>query len=755
MKTYTVQGMDCAECARTIEKGVSRLEGVRSVQVDFAAGKMQVEGDAAPEAIRERVEALGYRIVGVGARRAAPLQTSHTNGLIGFWRYLLARWETRLAVIGGAMILVGLALALLLSGRTDGLASTVIEGLYIVAMLVALYPIARSGVNNLRINHDFNINLLMSIAAIGAVFIGETLEAATVIFLFAIGEALEGYTADRARSSLRSLMELAPAQATRIRRAEFVSGDNFISLGEIDTAGRGDLPGRPYTEEVVPVEALAIGDTILVEPGERVAMDGVVTAGESGVNQAPITGESIPVHKATGAEVYAGTINGSGALEVRVTRLAADNTLSRIIQLIEAAQSVRAPSQRLIDRFAHYYTPAVVVVALLVAIIPPLVFNAPFYDTPDGRGWLYRALALLVIACPCALVISTPVTVISAITAAARRGVLIKGGAHLEALGRVRAFAFDKTGTLTTGQPVVTVTRSIDCETGEPCAQCDDVLALAAAVERRSAHPLAKAVMNAAQSRGLAETYAPADSVEMLAGRGVQGRVNDKLVTVGNHNLFDAEHPHSADLCALIEAAEAQGQTSMLLCDGDRVRGFIAVADRARADSQQVVSDLKALGNTTVMLTGDNAAVAQAIGRAVGVDDVRAGLLPADKVDAVKGLMNAYGSVAMVGDGVNDTPALAAATVGIAMGGAGSAQALETADIALMADDLRQLPFAVRLSRFARRLIVQNIALSLGMKAAFMLLALAGGASLWMAILADVGMSLVVTLNGMRPLRLR
>ncbi len=758
--------MDCADCARTIERGVSRLEGVQAARVDFAASKLQIEGNPSLEALQERVEALGYKIQddgeAVGTRHAVSLHgtSAKLGGILGFWRYLLSRQETRLAVIGGALILAGLALSVVMAGRTRGFAPTLIEALFITAMLVALYPIARSGLNNLRINHDFNINLLMTIAAIGAVVIGETLEAATVIFLFAIGEALEGYTADRARDSLRSLMQLAPLAAIRIRRGGYISnaGDNLISI-EQDMSGRGDLAGRPYTppvyqEETVPVEQLAIGDTILVKPGERVAMDGVVTAGESGVNQAPITGESIPVHKATGSDVFAGTINGSGALEVRVTRLAADNTLSRIIQLVEEAQSVRAPSQRMIDRFAHYYTPAVVVIALLVAIIPPLFFYAPFYDTADARGWLYRALALLVIACPCALVISTPVTVISAITAAARHGVLIKGGAHLEALGRVRAFAFDKTGTLTTGQPTVTITRSVDCQTGDECDQCDDVLALASAVERRSAHPLAKAVVHAAQSRGLAEAYAPAEAVEMLAGRGLQGRVNGKLVTVGNHDLFDAEHPHSANLCDLVNSAETQGQTSMLLCDGDRVRGFIAVADTARADSQQAIRDLKALGSATIMLTGDNAAVAQAIGRAVGVDDVRAGLLPADKVDAVKGLLDTYGSVAMVGDGVNDTPALAASTVGVAMGGAGSAQALETADIALMADDLRQLPYAVRLSRFAQGLIVQNITLSLGMKVAFMALALVGGASVWAAILADVGMSLAVTLNGMRAGRM-
>jgi Zn2+/Cd2+-exporting ATPase len=731
MKTYTVEGMDCADCARTIEKGVSRLDGVTSAQVDFATSKLHIDGDVPLDVLQQRVEALGYKLQNddrVGAQGNAPLQNSPKNpgAIEGFWLYLLSRRETRLAVIGGGLILLALVLSVV------GVSAILVYAIYVLAMLVALYPIARSGLNNLIINHDFNINLLMSIAAIGAVLIGEYLEGATVIFLFAIGESLEGYTADRARDSLRSLMELAPAQAIRIRRDE-----------------------ASYREEIIPVGQLVPGDTILVKPGERIAMDGTVTTGESEVNQAPITGESMPVHKAAGAEIYAGTINGSGTLEVRVTHLAADNTLNRIIQLVEEAQSVRAPSQRLVDRFARYYTPAVVVIALLVATIPPFLFNAPFHDTADGHGWLYRALSLLVIACPCALVISTPVTVISAITAAARRGVLIKGGAHLEALGQVKAFAFDKTGTLTVGKPAVTTIRSVDCKTGETCELCDDVLALASAVERRSTHPLARAVVHEAQTRGLAEAYAPAEAVEMLAGRGVQGTINGKRVTVGNHALFDAEHPHSADLCALVDAAEASGQTSMLLSDGDRVRGFISVADVPRSDSQQIIGELKSLGAATVMLTGDNQTVAQSIGRGVGVDDVRAGLLPADKVDAVQGLLSKYGSAAMVGDGVNDTPALAAATVGIAMGGAGSAQALETADIVLMADDLRQLPYAVRLSRFARQLIVQNIALSFGMKAVFMLLALLGGASLWAAILADVGMSLVVTLNGMRPLRMK
>lgn len=724
-KTYPIQGMDCAHCAQELEDGVSKLPGVQNVRVDFATAKMHLEGDVPFETLRQRVEALGKHIA-ENPTAQAPAPVSAQSPVIAFIRYLLTRQETRLALAGGGIILLGILAAVLGGGQTP---ESVPTGFFILATTVAAYPIARSGLRTLLINHDFNINLLMTIAAIGAIIINQTLEAATVIFLFAIGEALEGYTGDRARDSLRSLLELSPTSATR------------LMYGMI--------------QETVGVVDLRVGDSILVKPGERIPMDGTVTSGESGVNQAPITGESIPVHKAPGADVFAGTVNGDGALEVRVTRLAADNTLSRIIRLVEEAQSVRAPSQRLIDQFARYYTPGVVVIAALVALVPPLLFNAPFYSTPTTQGWLYRALELLVIACPCSLVISTPVTIISAITAAARQGVLIKGGAYLEALGGINTIAFDKTGTLTRGEPALTISRSVDCAGGESCELCDDVLALASAVEQRSAHPLAKAVVDAAQARGLNSRYAPAESVANLNGRGIQGRVDGKLVTVGSHALFDAEHPHNAALCGWVDKAEANGQTTMLLSDGDRVRGFIAVADEPRQDSRAVLDELKALHISTVMLTGDNAAVAQAVGQQVGVDDVRAGLLPADKVDAVKALLNQRQSVAMVGDGVNDTPALAAATVGVAMGGAGSAQALETADVALMADDLRQLPYAVRLSRFARGLIRQNIGLSIGMKVLFMLLALVGGASLWLAVFADVGMSLIVTLNGMRPLRFK
>lgn len=733
--TYHVTGMDCAECARTVENGVRRLTGVHAVQVDFATGKLRIEGDVADASVRERLVQLGYDLADNQAAAFVPQQ----GGVQGFWNYLRSRHETRLALVGGGMILA------LILAQILGIPENITAVGYVAAMAVAAYPIARSGWNALRINHEFNINLLMTMAAVGAVLIGETLEAATVIFLFAVGEALEGYTADRARDSLRGLIALSPPTAVRLRPA-VQSTNGFIALADL---------GKPARqEEIVSIEALRPGDTLLVRPGERIPMDGIITAGASSINQAAITGESLPVARTVNADVFAGTINGEGALEIRVTHLAADNTLSRIIRMVEEAQSVRAPSQRMIDRFARVYTPAVVVTAVLVALIPPLVFNAPFYNLADGtQGWLYRALELLVIACPCALVISAPVTVISAITRAARAGVLVKGGAHLEALAGVHTFAFDKTGTLTAGRPVVMQAHALDCVETDDCPRCDDVLALASAVERQSRHPLAQAVVNAAEARGLSSMYAPAESVEMLAGRGVQGRVNGRLVTVGSHRLFDDEHPHSAELCAEVSSAEAHGQTAMMLCDGDRVRGYITVADDVRADSREAVRELHALGAATVMLTGDNPAAAQAIGAKVGVRDVRAGLMPADKVNAVNGLMAGNQAVAMVGDGINDTPALAAATVGIAMGGAGSAQAMETADIVLMADDLKMLPFAVRLARFATALIRQNVALSLATKAVFVVLALTGGASLWLAILADVGMSLLVTLNGMRPLR--
>jgi Cd2+/Zn2+-exporting ATPase len=700
---YRVGNMDCAHCAAEVERGVAQLPGVTSVSVDFATTRMVVIGEVAPEALRARVEALGKTLTG-----ASQITPQAQRGATGFARYLLASPPARFALAGAALMLAGVVAGLLLPHLPLN------SLLYSAAMLVALLPIARQGLRTLRVQRTFSVNLLMTIAGVGALLIGEYFEGALVIFLFAIGEALEGYTADRARDSLRDLLALRPTEAWRQEE--------------------GGL-------RAVPVEALNIGDTLIVRPGERVPMDGRVLAGSSAVDQAPITGESVPVDKRPDDTVFAGSINGSGTLTIAVTHLAADNTLARIIQLVEQAQSQRASAQRLIDRFAAWYTPAVTVMALLVAVVPAL-FGAALGETAAGHGTLYRAISLLVIACPCALVISTPVTLISAITAAAQRGVLIKGGIHLENLGALRALIFDKTGTLTQGRPQVVRLTSV--------ASDAQTLRLAAAVEAHSAHPLARAVTAAAQEKGL--VVPAASDVSAIDGLGVRGKVEGRMVTVGRLTPGDAEALPA--LRAAVAESEAAGQTTFGVWEDETLIGVIAVADQPRPASAPVLRQLHAMGLQTVMASGDAPAAAAAIGRLVGVGDVRAGLLPQDKVEVVRSVRQAAGVTGMVGDGVNDAPALAAASVGIAMGGAGSAQAMETADVVLLADDLKQLPYAIRLGRFARRLIVANIALSLGLKLAFLALAIFGEPSLWLAIVADVGMMLVVVINGMRPLRL-
>ena len=654
----------------------------------------------------------------------AQADAGQREGLAGFVSYLLAKQETRMALVGAAGALLTLLASLALTLPTG-----LVETGYSLALLVALWPVARKGLNALRLRRAFNISLLMSIAAIGALAIGEYLEGAMVIILFTLGEALEGYTMGRTRASLRSLMQLAPQQALRMHEG---------------------------AETWVPVAELQVDDRILVRAGDRIPLDGAVLEGRSDVNQASLTGESQPRTVGPGDPVYAGTVNGIGGLQLRVTHLAQDSTISRIIRMVEQAQESRAPTRRQIDRFAKVYTPLVALLALLVATLPPLLFGLPLLSDGSGQGWLYRGLAILVIACPCALVISTPVTVIAAISAAAKRGVLIKGGAHLEMLGRLGTIAFDKTGTLTTSEPGITGLYSIDCTDREiDCPACEDVLALAAAVERGSSHPFAQAISADASSRDLASRYATATGVTALAGRGVQGYVDEQLVTLGSHDLFEQEHPHSQALCDMVELTEARGETAVLLSDGDRVRGYISLADQPREGAHATVRQLHALGLSTVMLTGDNPQAAKTIGDTVGVRDIRAGLLPQDKLAAVRGLESPGHPVAMVGDGINDTPALSAASLGVAPGGVGSAQALESADVVLMADDLEQLPFAIRLGRRALATIRQNIALSLTMKAAFLALAVTGGVSLWAAIFADVGMTLIVTLNGMRLLRAR
>ncbi|MGE5602953.1 MAG: heavy metal translocating P-type ATPase, partial [Nitrososphaerales archaeon] len=653
-----------------------------------------------------------------------------------------------LTLLSGVLLLLALAIEVAGAGPA-WLTSTVLA----LSMVSGGYYVFRKGITNVWLTRSLDINFLMTIAALGAAAIGEWAEAALVVFLFSLGETLESYTMDRARNSIRSLMQLAPPEATLLE----------VCTDCEEHVGRTLPNGTPYTggacpwcthETRIAVGDLAVGDRILVKPGERIAMDGRVDEGASAVNQAPITGESVPVEKAPGSDVFAGSINGAGALEISVTRLAADNTISRIIHMVEAAQAQKAPAQRWIDKFARYYTPAVVGFALLVAVVPPLLFGQPFLDPGDGtHGWLYRALALLITACPCALVISIPVSIVSGISRAAQLGVLIKGGAYLEAAGNVDAIAFDKTGTLTRGEPAVTHVVSLN-GAGE-----DGVLQVAAAVEARSEHPLARAVVRQAEAQSLA--YQPAEGFRALLGRGAEGQVYGQLARVGNPALF-AEAGILLPAAATAGAAtlEQAGNTVMLVHGATgagrepEMLGLVAVADTIRPEARAATAALREAGiRRTLMLTGDNERTARSIAEQAGVDDVRANLLPDGKVQAIEKLMDEYGRVAMVGDGVNDAPALARSTVGIAMGGAGTDQALETADIVLMGDDLLKLPFAIRLSRQTLAVLRQNIAFSLLVKAAVMVLVLTGTATLWMAVFADVGTSLVVIANGMRLLR--
>jgi Cd2+/Zn2+-exporting ATPase len=745
---FQVKGMDCADCARSIERGVSKLEGVTDCTLNFSAATLQVQGRASREAVIARVRDLGYD-VGEDAPAAAPVP--QRGGVIGFVRYLLQRTDTTLALIGAGFIIPGLLLGEFHLWPAAPAALVALPSL--IALAVAGFPVARSAWQSIRINHEVNMNVLMTLAAIGALFIGAYAEAGLVMVLFAIGEALEGYTMQQTRDSVRRLMEIAPQEALVLRPCI----DCKEHLGQQGYHG-GPCPFCGVEEQRVPVEDVLIGETIVVKPGERIALDGQVQRGESAVNQAPITGESVPVDKTVGEKVFAGSINGEGALEVQVTGLAADSTISRIIHMVEEAQERRAPVQRFVDRFAKVYTPAVVVVATLVAAIPPLFFGAPFMLPAGGeQGWLYRALEVLVIACPCALVISTPVSLISALSAAARGGVLIKGGAVLETLSKVKVIAFDKTGTLTAGKPNVVRVHAVDCRKcdspKEICTNCGEMLALASAVEQRSEHPLARAVVAQAAQGGLAARYPAADAVKAMAGRGVAGNVNGHSVVVGSHPYFDAVVPHDREQCAEIGRLAGQGQTPLLVGVDNKYAGYITVADTVREGSRQAVDALKKLGiDALVMLTGDNEAAARTIAHDVGVTDVRANLLPENKTEAIKDLLVQHQPVAMVGDGVNDAPALATASVGIALGAGGTAQAMETADVVLMADDLRKLPFTIRLSRVAMRTIQANLSFSIGVKVLFLGLAVLGLGSMWLAVLADVGASLVVTLNGMRLL---
>ena len=689
---YRVEGMDCAACAQTVEKVVAALDGVRTARVSFGNATLAVDGDVEPDRVSAAVARAGYRAAPLTRRRAEPAAP--------FWRR-----DARTISVVGSVVLLAVAVAASLAGVSRAVA----EPLYLASMAVGGWSIARSALAGLR-RGALDMNVLMTLAALGAVGIGAYAEGAWVLVLFAVGTTLETYAFDRSRRSVTELMDLAPQQAR-------VVGDDG-------------------SERVMPVEEVTVGTCFTVRPGERIALDGEVVAGASSVDEAPITGESVPVDKRAGSTVFAGTLNAQGALTVRVTKVAQDSTLARVAALVEEAQGSRAPSERFVDRFARIYTPLVFAAALALILVPVALGG-------DLHTWLYRALALLIVACPCSLVISIPVAVVSAVGRAARDGVLIKGGQALEDLARIRTVAIDKTGTLTDGRPQLSDVIALD---GLSDGQA---LALAAAVERRSEHPLAQALVAAARDRGL--DIAEPDAFQALPGRGVIARVAGRELWAGGPRLAAEHLGHTPDEAKSLEHG---GQTATVLGENTRALAIFGLADQARPEATAAIAGLRRAGiERVIMLTGDNERVAASVSAQVGADEYRSGLLPEDKLRAVEQLTRDHGPVAMVGDGINDAPALAAASVGIAMGAAGTDAAIQSADVALMSDDLARLPDAVTGARQATRVMRQNVIASLAIKAVFVVLAPLGLVTLVMAVAADMGMSLLVTLNGLRLLR--
>nr|WP_315208857.1 heavy metal translocating P-type ATPase [uncultured Albidiferax sp.] len=588
-----------------------------------------------------------------------------------------------------------------------------------VAALLALVAIATCGLTTYKKgwvalrNRNLNINALMSIAVTGALLLGQWPEAAMVMVLFTLAERIEAMSLDRARNAIQGLLQLAPERAT-VQQAD----GSWLAVDA----------------KTVPLQA-----RVRIQPGERLALDGTITDGRSTIDQAAITGESLPVEKTVGDSVFAGTVNAAGSFEYVVTALAGNSTLARIIHAVEAAQGARAPTQRFVDQFAKIYTPIVFALAVLVAVLPPLLLDG------DWFAWVYKALVLLVIACPCALVISTPVTIVSGLAAAARLGLLIKGGVFLEQGRKLRWLALDKTGTLTHGKPVQTDFALLH--------DSADARSLAASLASRSDHPVSRAVADAAQRDGI--PLFEVTNFEALPGRGTQGDINGQRYLLGNHRLVHEQGLCSAALEARLAALETQGKTVVLLAHEKQVIALFAVADTARDSSRQAIAELQSLGIQTVMLTGDNPHTAQAIATQIGMTEAHGDLLPEDKLKVIESQIGQGGAVGMVGDGINDAPALARADIGFAMGAAGSGTAIETADVALMDDDLRKLPRFIRLSRKTHALLVQNIVLALGIKAVFLVLTLMGSGTMWMAVFADVGASLLVVANGLRLVRFR
>lgn len=710
---FKIHGMDCAEEVTVLKREVGPVVGGEgNLAFDILNGKMSVApGTAAtPETVTDAVARTGMR--------AEPWHDGEiTLGGEDFWE---RNRRTVLTTAGGVLLLLALIAHIWSSGVSAAFGhgeegasrSWSAIALYILSVIASVWTVLpKAWIAAKRFRPD--MNLLMIIAVGGAVGLGEWLEAASVAFLFALSLALEAWSVGRARRAVAALMDLTPPTARLLRE-----------------------DGR---EDLVPPGEVPVGRRFLVRPGDRIPLDGRVVDGSGGVDQSPITGESIPVQKSVGNEVFAGTINGDGLLTVESTKPASDTTLARITRMVGEAQSRRAPSEQWVERFARYYTPAVMALALAVLLVPPVFLEGAWGE------WLYRSLVLLVIACPCALVISTPVSIVASLAASAKNGVLVKGGVYIETPARLKAVAFDKTGTLTEGKPTVVelVTLGGHTET--------ELLELAASLEVRSTHPLAHAIVTEATKRGL--SIRPADDFRILPGKGAEGRIGNAIYWLGSHRYLEERGQETPDVHEKIEAMTRAGRTVVVVGRESELIGFIALADRVRPNSKDVVTALREAGiEHVVMLTGDNRGTANAIAAQTGVDEVHAELLPADKVTKVEELVAKYGAVAMLGDGVNDAPALARATLGIAMGAAGSDAAIETADVALMSDDLSKLPWLIRHSRRTMSVIRQNITFSLGVKAVFVVLTFAGYSSMWGAIAADMGASLLVVFNGLRLL---
>jgi Cd2+/Zn2+-exporting ATPase len=687
----SIDGMDCASCAVTLERSVQQVDGVQRAVVNFASGRLDVIHDDAATArdIEQAVHRAGFRV-------------ASQDGSAGSSYWSSARARLTLA----ASILYAIGLTSYLTDVPDR--ATI--AIFAACIALAGLPIFRAAWVAIRARH-MDMNVLMSAATIGAAIIGEWAEAASVVVLFAVGNALQSFAVDRTRNAVRALARLAPSEVLVIR-----DGD----------------------QRLVDVAQVVVGELCVVRPGERIAIDGTIVEGSSSVNEASVTGESNPIDKSAGDSVLSGTLNADGSLVVRAERAAADSTLQQIVRLVEQAQSTKAPTEQLVDRFSRIYTPIVVLASLTLIAVPILLGG-------DASTWVYRGLALLIIACPCSLVISTPVTVVSAIGAASRRGLLIKGGEALEATGRMRAIAFDKTGTLTEGRPVVSSVQTVDGFDRERA------LVLAASVERRSEHPLAHAILTAADGLELLEP----SQFTSVPGRGAAAQVDGTMLYVGSPRLMRESGIPVEGIEELLRTVDEAGETPVILADAQRPLAVFGLADAIRHDARASIQALRHAGiQHIVMLTGDSRHAARRVADDLGLE-YHAELLPEDKLRVIQELRDEHSIVGMVGDGVNDAPALAAASVSFAMGAAGSDVALESADVALMQDDLRHLVGAVHLSRSAERIIRQNVIVSLVIKGAFVLLAPFGLVTLWAAVLADMGTSLAVTGNGLRLFRER